>query len=327
MPTLLIPVIALICFLGGTADAQSIWFAPQPRPDQISDYMSLFRPGAPWQAAASRVDVFQVGGKFLLKGPEDDLRQMFSELKRRHLGLQVGIEPLTAPERGPGSCAYRIEGYGGPPALTVARRLKELGGEPQFFGMDEPLYFGHVFGPEGGKRGCHEPIAEIARDVADKVKLVRSVFPGVPFGDTEPLTFRPRDPWFQNDAWLHDLSDWFDAYEAATGEKLAYLRLDLWWNMPWGDHMPALTALLARKGIPLQVIYNGNGNGNDRTDESWNADAVAHFKAFESGPWPRPAAAVFQYWTPYPTHILPESDPLTATGLIDRYVQWQRTRQ
>jgi hypothetical protein len=202
---------------------------------------------------------------------------------------------------------------------TLAERLKSLGADPQFFGMDEPLYFGHVFESQNGKIGCHSSIADIARDVANKVRQIRTVFPGVPFGEAEPLTFRPGDAWFKNDVWLSDLSQWFDAYQAAVGDRLAFFRLDLWWGMPWQTHMPALTALLARKGIPLQVIYNGDGQ--DNTDAVWIAHAVAHFKEFESGSWPKPAAAAIQYWSPNPTHVLPESNPLTGTGLINRYVQ------
>jgi hypothetical protein len=323
-----LPVLLLGLWLSGlavtsSATAQSIWFAPQPRLGEQSDYMDLFRPDAPWRLAASHVEVFAVGGRFLTEAPEADLRQIFSDLKRRNIGLHIGILPLTG--FGPYTCSYGVEGYGGPPMLKFAQRLKALGAEPQVFGMDEPLYFGHVFGSPDGRSGCHTSIAELAREIAIKVAQARTVFPGVRFGDVEPLTFRPGDPWFQNDTWLSDLSDWFDAYQAAVGDKLAFLRLDLWWNMPWQKHMAALTALLARKGIPLQVIYNGNGQ--DKTDEAWIAHAAAHFKEFESGPWPKPAVAVFQYWTPNPTHVLPESNPLTATGLIDQYVQWRQTRR
>jgi hypothetical protein len=209
--------------------------------------------------------------------------------------------------------------------VRFAQRLKDLGAEPQFFGMDEPLYFGHVFGTKNGRTGCQTPIAELARDVATKVKQIRTVFPGVRFGDVEPVTFAPGVPWFENDTWQTDLSDWFDAYQAAVGDKLAFLRIDMWWSTSWQQHMPALTAFLARKGIPLQVIYNGDGRY--KTDESWTSSAAANFRAFESGPWPKPAAAVFQYWTHNPTRNLPESNPTTETGLIDQYIQWRQSRR
>jgi hypothetical protein len=178
--------------------------------------MDLFQPDAPWQQVASKVAVYAIGGRFVSTAPDDVLRRIFSDVKRRGSTLHIGILPLTPPDgrRGPASCAYPVEGYGGAPMLQSAQRLKSLGAEPKFFGMDEPLYFGHVF--RDGSRGCNSSIADIARDVAGKVRAARQVFPDARFGDVEPLTFDPRNPWFSNDRWLHDLSDWFDAYEAAT---------------------------------------------------------------------------------------------------------------
>lgn len=306
------------------ASAQSIWFTPAPRLEQNADYMALFQPNAPWQQVASKVAVFAVGGRFVFTAPDDVLRQIFDDVKRRGIALHIGILALTPPDGvyGPGGCAYRVEGYGGPPMLRIAQRLKSLGAEPKFFGMDEPLYHGHVL--RDGIRGCNSSITDIARDVAGKFKAARQVFPNARFGDVEPLTFDPRNPWFRDDQWLHDLSEWFDAYEAETGDKLAYFRLDLWWNMAWQPHMQALADLLKRKGIPLQVIYNASGK--QPTDTAWMESAASHFKEFESGPWPKPDAAVFGYWTEPPTHVLPESDPTSATGLIKQYLRWHQTR-
>jgi len=322
-------LVAALCLAGfaATARAQTIWFSPAHRADDAADYMAMFRPDAPWQRAASHAAVFEIGGRWASLGPEAELSQLFADLKRRRIGLDVGFEPLTAPGHGPTVCGYHVEGYGGPRdgVLKFTQRLKSLGADPEYFGFDEPLYFGHVFGPRDGKNGCHSSISELAQDVANKVRQVHMVFPGVPFGDVEPLTFRPGDPWYQNNAWLRDLSDWIDAYQAAVGDRLAFLRIDMWWNTPWEQHMPALMAMLKRKGVPLQVIYNGSGQ--DRTDEAWVNDAIESFKRFESGPWPKPATGVIQFWTPHPSRILPETEPYTATWLIDRYVAWQQTRK
>ena len=318
-------------------DAQAIWFSPQSRLEAGSDYLDLFRPDAPWKEAASHVEVFELSGHAILGPPappamsDADLSRIFADLKSRHIGLLIGTEPLgrigpvdsTKGPIGPLGCGYHVESYGGPPPLAVAQRAKALGAEPSYFGFDEPLYFGHVYSEGDGIHGCHEPIAEIARRVADVVRQVRAVFPGVKFGDVEPLTFQPEAVWFRDDQWLADLSAWFDAYEAAVGEKLAFFRVDMWWTERYLFYMQSLFDLLARKGVPLQIIYNGDGG--DQTDATWIAHAISHFKEFESGPWPNPSAVVFQYWTKNPTRVLPETDPLTATGLIDRYLQWRQT--
>ncbi len=165
---------------GRLATAQAIWFSPPATLGDTSDYMELFRPTSPWQRAASHVRMFEISGHFTMTAPEADLRQMFSDLSRRHIGLEVGVEPLSNPRPGtPTHCGYDVESYGGPPPLRVAQRAKALGAEPQLFGMDEPLYFGHVFRSEAGRIACHSSIAAIAADVADKLRQVRTVFPGM----------------------------------------------------------------------------------------------------------------------------------------------------
>jgi hypothetical protein len=190
--------------------------------------------------------------------------------------------------------------------------------------MDEPVYYGHVFGRGGEVFGCQLSITELAQEVALTVRQVRSVFPNVAIGDVEPVSFSDKDPWFTNDAWPNDLSAWLDAYQAAVGENLGYFRLDMWWTPRSWEHLPALIGLVRAKGVPLQVHYNGSGQ--DKTDQAWIADAVSTFKRFETSGWPLPDAAVIQFWTPNPSRILPETDPLTATGLIDQYLDWRQHR-
>jgi hypothetical protein len=285
--------------------------------------MALFEPNAPWLRAASAVTDFEIWGEQFFREPPHDLRQIVVDLRRRDIGLAVGLAPLSA--SGPGTCGYHVEGYGAPRGpLALAQRLAAIDASPKHFVMDEPLYFGHVFNRAGVNFGCRSSIVEVARDVASKVRQVRTIFPDAQFGDVEPFTFSDQDPWFRSGAWIHDLSAWLDAYEAAVGGKLAFIRIDMWWNTAWQVQMPTLTNLLRDKGVPLQVIYNGDGQ--DESDAAWIGHAISHFQQFESGAWRPPDAAVIQFWTPHPSRILPESDPLTATGLIDRYLDWHQSR-
>src|ERR1035441_136196 len=62
-------------------------------------------------------------------------------------------------------------------SLTLARKIKSLGGEPQFYDMDEPLFFGHFYdkenadrksvveGKRGEMRGCLESRRVLFRSV------------------------------------------------------------------------------------------------------------------------------------------------------------------
>ena len=294
-----------------SARAESIWFSPR---SEVADLMSLFRPDAPWQKAATAVTAFEISNTFALHSDKAALSLIFDDLRRRKIDLVVGLAPLAGP--GPDRCGYNVEGYSasGEP-YAVARRVEKLGGKPPFFVMDEPLYFGHTFQRDGEYVGCQLSIEEVARGVAQQLELVRRVYPSARFGDVEPLM------GFSGDTWLADFSAWMDAYEEATGDKLAFFRLDIAWNLNWRERMPALTELLSRKGIPLQVIYNGDDNL--QSDEKWIASAVAHFEDFEANRQRIPDAAVIQFWQAHPSHLLPETNPGSATWLINRYVQWR----
>lgn len=304
------------------ATAQDVWFVPLDPPSGPKDYMALFQPDAPWQRAMDQVRVFSIPEHLALYGPEAALRQIFGFLHRRHMRLEVGFAPLSA--HGPDACGYHVESYGAAAEpLAMARRLASLGADPYVFAMDEPLYYGHVFDRRAGTVGCHSSIDAIVADIAAKLRQIQTVYPNARLGDVEPITFDPRKPWYRDDAWLIDLAHWFHAYQAATGQKLAFFRLDLWWDMSWARRLPPLIRLLAREGIPLQVIYNGNGH--ETTDRAWVTDALAHARAFEQRV-AVPQAAAIQFWGSHPSRMLPETDPNTATGLIERYVAWRDVR-
>jgi hypothetical protein len=320
----LIPWLTLFLFGASSvqaAEAPSIWFAPLSGKQGAPDFMDLFQPDAPWQTAASAISTFEISDELTYKHEvtDDQLRQLFSDLRRRKIDLAIGIAPLSGAD-GPGHCGYHVEGYG----LTASfpaevRRIKSLGADVRYFTMDEPLYFGHVFERDRDRFGCHQSIEQVAQDVATHLRMAREVYPSVRFGDGEPLS------GFSKESWLAKFEAWFDAYRAATGEPLAFFRLDLAWDLDWRERIPAMTRLLRQKGIPLQVIYNGDDNLRD--DDAWMASAVANFQAYESDGRAAPDAALIQYWMAHPSRTLPETDPRSATWLINRYVEWRQQRR
>lgn len=285
-----------------------IWLGPQFGARAAIDLMKLYEPDAHWQIAASHVSVFAISGEVVQQDSHVDLRRMLNDLGRRHIAIELGIAPLS----GYGRCGHDVEGYSAPgQPLSDAQRLKTEGAVINDFSMDEPLHFGHIY---SGRNACHDSISDIAKEVAIKIKGLQAVYPNVPIGDVEPVASGQKD-------WLRDLNHWFDAFEANTGQKLAFFRADIQWSRHWQDEMDGLRALLSRKGIPLQVIYNGNGD----TNEDWVATAVRHIQRYESGGRPPPDVAVIQSWDRNPTHLLPESDPVTLTGLVDWYVLWRQS--
>ncbi len=305
-------LLAAVLLLGmsmQSAIAQEIWFGPNSQYPELTD---LFKPGAHWTAAASHVKAFEMVGS--LSAPEDALIQIFSNLRSCHMDLVIGLPGLTA--GGPGHCGFGVEGNAAPDEVdVVVHRIKALGAEPQHFSLDEPLYFGHDFVRSGDHFGCRASIVDVARDVATKVKQIHAVFPNADIGDVEPI-------FALTDA---EIEEWLDDYEASTGTKLSFMRFDMDWNSSWRTQIPPIARLLRRKGVAMQVIYNGSGF--DQSDQRWMAHAVANFKAFETSITPPPAVVVIQSWDPYPRHLLPESNPLTLTGLVDQYVAWRQSRR
>lgn len=307
-------VIAGLLLMAAPATAQTISLAPS---DKVPDFMQLFQPDAPWSHAASHIQVFGLSFRLMSGGSDDALRTIFAGLRTRNIALALDMLPLTGPDSGgTNHCGYQIEGYSAwGQTGVVARRIKALGGQPKYYGMDEPLFYGHYY---HGPRACGTSIDAIARDVAAKVQQVRAVFPDVLIGDTEPFMAFPEQ------TWRTDLAHWLDAYRDATGTQLAFFGLDLDWAASWRQRMPDLIAMLHQRGIQLSVIYNGSGLA--KSDAEWVAQATANFKAFETSVPVPPDGVAFISWNPHPTHVLPETDPTTLTGLVDSYIAWKASR-
>lgn len=294
-----------------SALAQTIWLGPKaPDPEM----MNLFKPEAPWHNAARKVQMVGVPVEYV---SDSDVRLMFGDLHRRHIGAVMDMLALSGAESSDSPhCGYQVEGYSAPgQTVTVARRVKALGGVPAGYSMDEPLFYGHYY---SRRNACRSSIVDIARDVATKIRQVRELFPDVEISDAEPLMGLPDATWQQ------DLAQWLDAFQAETGTKLSYIWLDLDWHARWQARLPTLVALLRQKGVGLGVIYNGDSE--TPSDEAWIASAVMHFKAFEAALGHSPDAVTIESWTRHPTHVLPESDPRTLTGLVNRYVAWKVTK-
>ena len=304
-------IVLLAALQASPAGAQQVWLSPRTGGNGQPDFWDLFHRGAPWQDVARHISALEIGsGQF---GTKAHLRRMAAFLLRRHIMLGVGMLPLTS--RDWNVCGRGVEGYSAPTQpLANALRLKSFDVDPDYYVMDEPLWYGHLY---DGSAACHASINAIAEEVAKKVRQVRSVSPGVQIGDVEPISAlwqkRPH-------RWAATLAAWLEAFRAATGTKLAFFRLDMVWRgEAWRAHVAELSGLLRRAGVPLQIIYNSGTH----TDAAWTARAAVHFKEFESGPWPLPAVAVFQCWTPNPSRLLPEKNSATMTGLVRNYILWK----
>lgn len=158
----------VLVLLISPANAQTIWFSPHST--TTADYLDLFKPDAPWQKAASHISVIGISAEFLTKTPENDLQQVIADLKLRNIKLMVQMAPLAGrPTPEAPECGVGVEGYAAPgQSLLLARKVKRLGGEIDYFAMDEPLYYGHDFdryddqNRNPKRHGCHLTISEVA---------------------------------------------------------------------------------------------------------------------------------------------------------------------
>jgi hypothetical protein len=291
------------------AAAEPIWRTIHGWPP--NDYMELFTPNAQWQKAAAVVKVFEVSKRFLLESPEQDVRQVISDLKRRHISLAVQGTPLTAGQQ----CGLGIEGHGPPHDMALlAQRVKQLGGTIEYVSLDEPLFYGHVYNGRGTERVCHFSIDELAAQTAQKIDEVRRLFPAIRIGDTEPFGIRYPD----TATWTSEIAEWLEAYRAAMGEPLAFLRADLVPTMPaWRQQFATAIGVVRNSGVPLGVIYNGTRM--DTSDATWIAAANHLCHVVEGQMAVEPAQVAFMTWTDRPHRLLPENQPGTLTNLVNKY--------
>lgn len=286
-----------------------VWFAPLPplptgpgRPYTGSDdFMELFAPGAAWERAAARVQVFKLYGEWVAYEATDaELRAAVADIARRGMALAVEMGPLNASP----TCGQGVESFAGiDEGRRITGRIRAAGGTLQVIALDEPYYFAHVY---GGSNACRWPVNQVATAVADFVTSMRADWPGLVVGDTEPMP---------TPVTADGLSGWMDAYRAAAGEPLAFLHLDMdWARAEWPSLGLAVRRAGTARSVPVGMIYNG---GAATSDAQWAAVAGTRVLAFEADG--RPDHVLFQSWMDKPDHVLPESDPTTFTALINRY--------
>lgn len=289
-----------------------IWFAPaqgrmNPRLHAYvgsSDYQDLYRPGADWRVAASKVQVMKVGVGYLRTVSDDDLRQVITFAKQHNIALALEIALLPDVPQCP-----HLEGHDRN-QVQIAQRVQRLGGEFAYAAADEPLWFGHSIKT---KPGCDLDLATLAQESAATAKALRIVFPKVQFVDIEP-TSNFNDP---NLAGL--ISQWHEAFKTAFGEPFEAFDFDVNWPRPWQANVRSLATQLQKDHTRIGVICNGDWNEPD--DATWLADAMNHCDAFTRAIGRTPDDVIFQSWVTHPTHVLPESDPNSFTHLILDYTK------
>jgi hypothetical protein len=264
----------------------------------------LFDAAAAWQRAASKVRVVQVPTQFIVKGNEADLLKTFEGLRRLNMSLAVGVGFLY----GQGQCGYHVEGYAAHhTARLLARRIKRLGGSLAYAAMDEPLWFGRY---ATGPNTCHADLPEVVRQVAEGVAEIHEVFPEAKIGDIEPIGVSTPTPWPK------EILEFAEAYRAAVGAPLSFIRADVQWNKDWQAQLRIVAAGVRAAGIAFSLIVDSDQPG--QTDLEWTQRAESRFEDARAALGSLPDQLVFQSWQKHPQRFVPETEAGTLTSLVNK---------
>lgn len=290
------------------------WFAPLPPmptgPGRefigSDDFMDLFAADAPWQATAAHLQVFKLYGEWVAyDATPEQLAEAVEWIRSHGLALAVEAGPLDSPA----DCGQGIEGFAGREEGTlIAGRIIEAGGRIDAIALDEPYYYGSVY---DGPGACHWDAAKVAAAVDDYVELMRSFFPDIVVGDTEPTPV-PTTP--------STYTLWLETFREVNGYDLAFLHLDIdWAREAWAADAAEVVQFGQGFGVPVGIIYTGNGS--DSSDDQWLAIAGERVREYERVARSSPSQVLFQSWMDHPDRALPETEPWTFTHLILTYFE------
>ena len=284
------------------------WFAPLPAYvphmgyDGSIDYDSLFAPGAPWTSAQAHVQVFEIPASWVMNyATADELAQLVAGIRDRGIALALGIGALSIDA----GCGAGIEGFDF--GLEPLQKIAAAGGHVDVAVFDESWAFSSDL--YDAPNACHWSTQETAQRVVPFIRQLRGYAPDIVIGDTEPL-------W--TNVTPERMLEWTDAYAAATGEPLAFLQVDVDWDhrADWPAAVRSIEDGARARGIEFGPIYNG---GDAVTDAEWADLTLQRAFTYEEVAGGRPDQVILQSWMDHPDHVLPETDPSTFSGLINRY--------
>jgi hypothetical protein len=167
----------------GTPGSPRIWISAGAHVEQKDldpiwrgirvDEGSMLTEGAPWETVARHTQVVKFAPGNIERAKDSALQRAFRDLERRHIAMAMEASLLIRSTH----CAQATEAYGRPGSLEwLLKKIQRNGGNLQYIAMDEPFFYGNKF---SGPNACHDSATEIAREIAENLKMVRTIFPKV----------------------------------------------------------------------------------------------------------------------------------------------------
>jgi len=218
-------VLAIAAIPVSLGQSQTVFFAPldgifRPRLafggggySGSVDYLDLFTPEAPWANAASRVNVFEPYGQWIVAANDAQITQMLADLARRHIALGIELSAFVPTT----TCGSGVETFAAGVNLQILQRIKTLGGNVLYALLDNPLNAGSLY---DGPNACHWSTSETLAQLLPQIEVIKSIFPQALIGDIEALA-----PDHVPD-WLDRYREFLEMYRQATGSNFATLRAD-----------------------------------------------------------------------------------------------------
>jgi hypothetical protein len=303
-----IPVITYGSLPANAGPSPDIWLAPLDATHTADrrgsvDYFQLFNAESQWQFVSEHVQVFKIYHFFVTTATDMELHTLLDYLSRHHIQLALEQRMLTDD----GDC----KGDGGSSAAAAVYRLHELGAALAYIAMDEPVLHWR------SKTSCHASIERVANNISKTLEKLRQLYPNIQVGDIEPI-----GGWSGSGRLVPDAVGLHDIFKSTTGIDLAFFHADVGWDTLWLPILSELGHQMQKRHVAFGVIYNASSD--DISDLSWAKDTVAHLKAFEGAYGSPPDMAVFQSWSPNPTHVLTESVSTSLTGIVGAYLKYRQ---
>jgi hypothetical protein len=300
----------------------AIWVHPLPAADAwpggnpnggSTDFLSLFQANAPWRRVMAKTQVFGLYAGWIAEIPPPVLQSVVDFLNAHNMAIEIEAPALQAIA----TCGSGVEGYV-PYGQTVhdytlayLQKLKAAGAQQIFIKVDEPFFFGSVV-PD--PRSCHFSPQQVAAEVGQYVQLVRTVYPGAAVGDVEPIVAGPYTPDV-----VTALAQWHETYQMVTGQPFPFFFADLDFSNPeWPALARQVENQTRQSGMRFGIIYIGDLQ--DASDALWSLHVNQRFRLYQEQAGGRPDYVLFQSWEPHPSLALPETNPITFTGVVKSYL-------